>query len=89
MREDEETDGSMALDEPRISDDEAVRAAREAVAGHVTLTEGAGVSVENEDDRIVVEFARHNEPGERGPDYEARVTLDARTGEVLDILGGS
>jgi uncharacterized membrane protein YkoI len=81
--------GWMTQEDARISDDAAVRAARKAVRGHVTLTRGGEVRVENEDDRVVVEFVRRNAPGERGPDYEARVTLDARTGEVLDILGGS
>jgi len=73
----------------RISDAAAVEAARKAIRGHVTLPGNAEVRITADDDRVVVEFPRRNAPGERGPDYEARVTLDARTGEVLEILGGS
>lgn len=82
-------DDGVAREGTRISDYAAVRAARKAVRGYATLTPGAGVRVKEDNGRIVVEFARHNAPGERGPDYEARVTLDAQTGEVLEILGGS
>lgn len=72
-----------------ISEEAAVHAAREAIRGHVELSEGGEIRVEVEDERVIVEFRRPLVPGERGPDYDARVTLDAMSGEVLDILGGS
>jgi hypothetical protein len=31
----------------------------------------------------------YNPPGVRGADYDAEVTIDEQTGEVLKILGGS
>ncbi len=73
----------------RISREAAVDAAREAAGQHVVIPEGGEVRIEEGDAHLVVEFVRPRTPGERGPDYEARVTVDARTGEVLDILGGS
>jgi hypothetical protein len=73
----------------RISHAAAVDAARKAIQGKVTLTQPGEVRVSDDGDRIVVEFTRRNAPGERGPDYEARVTLDARSGQVIEVLGGS
>lgn len=72
----------------RISSEWAVEAARSAAREHVEVSEDAEVRIEEADDTVAVEFLRTNAPGERGPDYEARVLLDARTGEVVQILGG-
>jgi hypothetical protein len=36
-----------------------------------------------------VTFPHQNAPGVRGPDFDAQVTIDARTGKVLQILAGS
>lgn len=72
-----------------ISDEGAVHLAREAVAGAVQLPDDARAEVHREDGTVVVVFPTDLPPGVRGPDYHARVTLDAVTGEVIDILGGS
>jgi uncharacterized membrane protein YkoI len=86
---DDDNDEPVVREGARISHEEAVLAARSAVRDHLTLSEGADVRIEEEDDRIVVEFGSPTPPGQRGPDYEARVTVNAQTGEVIDILGGS
>lgn len=71
-----------------ISDEQAVAAARAAVAGAVELS-GGPVSVNRQGDTVVVEFGCDLPPGTRGPDYDARVTLDAKSGAVREILGAS
>lgn len=71
-----------------ISDEQAVAAARAAVAGTVEIS-GGPVSVSRRGDTVVVEFGCDLPPGTRGPDYDARVTLDAKTGTVREILGSS
>ena len=50
-----ENDDGVARKSARINDDAAVRAARKAVRGYVTLTEGAGVRVKEVDGRVVVD----------------------------------
>lgn len=75
--------------EPPIDEREARRLARAAVDGLVEVDDGGPVTVERRGQHWVVEFERVNPPGVRGPDFDARVTLDARTGEVVEILGGS
>jgi hypothetical protein len=72
-----------------IDEAEALRRAEEAVRGLADITEGNPQRVEFEGDRCIVTFERNDPPGTRGPDYDAQVTLDAETGEVLGILGGS
>jgi hypothetical protein len=42
-----------------------------------------------EQGHYVVTFPRSDPPGTRGPDYHAQVTIDAVTGEVVELLGGS
>jgi hypothetical protein len=70
-----------------LSDDDAIAAARQAIEGHITLT-GGPVHVERTGKEVIVEFRRDDPPGTRGPDYDARVVLDAATGEVRSLLGG-
>jgi len=72
-----------------ISDDDAVAAARVALVGRVNPQPGAPVRVTREGAQIIVEFGRQDPPGTRGPDYDARVRLDAESGGILSILGGS
>lgn len=73
-----------------ISEEGAIHIARGAVAGAVEVPEDARADVQRLDDgTVVVVFPTDLPPGVRGADYHARVTLDAVTGEVIDILGGS
>lgn len=71
-----------------LTESEAIAIARRALVGKVTPQDGAPVVVDTEGDRLIVTFVHHNPPGVRGPDYDARVTLDRRSGRVLEILGG-
>ena len=72
-----------------ISDDDAVAAARAALVGRVNPRPAAPVRVTREGARIIVEFGRLDPPGTRGPDYDARVSVDGESGRILAVLGGS
>jgi hypothetical protein len=72
-----------------ITSEEAIDIARRATVGKATLEHGAPISVERENDRYVVTFVHENPPGVRGPDYDAKVTINAHDGNVIDILGAS
>jgi hypothetical protein len=72
-----------------IDEDDARTIARDALEGVVTLEQHNPVTVEREGDTYVVTFPRENPPGVRGPDFEAQVTVDRRSGEVLEVLAGS
>jgi len=69
--------------------EEAVELARQAVVGKATLQPEGPVETVRETDRYIVTFVHVNPPGVRGPDFDARVTLDASTGDVIQILGAS
>jgi hypothetical protein len=66
----------------------AIVIAREALAGRVQLTAPADARVERQGATFVVTFPIRLAPGERGADWDARVTIDAATGDVLELLGG-
>jgi hypothetical protein len=70
---------------PVISEEEAIRAAREALAGNVELSPGGGVEVARQDAVFIVIFTREDPPGTCGPVYDARVEVDACTGKVTDL----
>lgn len=70
-----------------LSDERAILIAKSAIAGKVQLQGMIPPIVSDQGDRIVVTFPYRNPPGIRGPDYDARVTINARTGEVMSILG--
>jgi hypothetical protein len=72
-----------------MTEEEAVELARKAVAGKATLEPGGRVETVRRGDHFVVSFVRTNAPGVRGPDFDAQVTIDARTGDVTRILGAS
>jgi hypothetical protein len=72
-----------------ITPEEAVDAARRALPGLAEVPEDGPIETVRRRGRYVVTFVRVNPPGVRGPDYDARVTIDARTGGVLEVLGAS
>lgn len=72
-----------------ISEDEAREIARQAILGKIEPQQGAEVRAERRRRRWVVTFVHVTPPDELGPDYDARVTIDAETGEVVEILGGT
>lgn len=67
----------------------AIDIARAASQGVLEVPLNAPVEVEEADDALVVSFLAQNPPGVRGPDFHARVRLDAESGEVLEIVAGS
>jgi uncharacterized membrane protein YkoI len=73
----------------RISEARAIEIARQAIQGKVDLQSPGAVTVKRERGRYVVIFEHYNPPGVRGPDYDAKVTIDAMTGDVIELLGGS
>jgi hypothetical protein len=79
-----ESKGESAL----ISDEQAVAAARAACADRVAIPATSRPRVEFAGGRCVVTFPTDLPKGTRGADWHARVTLDARTGAVLEVLGG-
>ena len=72
-----------------MTQQEAVEIARRAVVGKADVPASAPTEVEFENDRVIVIFRTQLPPGTRGADYHAKVTLNARTREVMQILGGS
>jgi hypothetical protein len=76
-------------DGSRITHAAALEIADEAVRDHVTIADAAPVRIMDDGEHIVIEFTRPLAAGERGPDYAARVTLDAQTGVILEILSCS
>lgn len=68
-------------------DEEAVATARALVDGVLEVDPDGEVTVERADGVVVVTFVHAGQPGERGPDFDAKVTLDEATGELVEILG--
>jgi hypothetical protein len=73
-----------------ITPGQALDIALAAARQHMRIDPGSPIEVRLHDAaRYIVTFVHLNAPGVRGPDYDARVTLDATTGEVLEILAAS
>ncbi len=72
-----------------LTEEEAVARAKEAIEGLATIQPDSTVEVKRRRKKYIVTFVRFNPPGVRGPDFDAKVTLDAETGEILEILGAS
>lgn len=73
-----------------ISRQDALEAARESIRGRMKYDETRETHVELEDGQYIVTFPiRELGPTERGPDYAARVWVDAWTGDVVNVLAGS
>ena len=72
-----------------ISAEKAVEIAQKAIKGKMKYDDAGKIRTELKDDQYVITFPfRPLGPTERGPDYAARVWVDARTGKVVKILGG-
>jgi uncharacterized membrane protein YkoI len=67
---------------------EAIEIAKKAIEGKVKPQENCPITVERKKFRYIITFVHINPPGVLGPDYDAKVTIDVQTGQVLDILGG-
>lgn len=75
--------------EIHITREEAVEAARAALTGKVNLPADASAEVELKNGVYTVVFPWRVAQNVLGPDYHAKVTVDAERGEVLEILAGS
>ncbi|MCW1914889.1 hypothetical protein OJ996_14975 [Luteolibacter sp. GHJ8] len=67
--------------------EKAIESARAACAGKVAVPESAPVRVSEANGKVTVIFVQELPPGALGGDYHAKVTLDATSGEVIEILG--
>lgn len=77
-----------------MDDQKAIELARKAIVGKVQSDDDGAITVTRRRKGffrtlVIVEFGASTRPGERGPDFAARVTLDGRSGEVKDIQAGS
>ncbi len=72
-----------------ITQDEAIKIAKKAIKGKVKPQPNAPIEVELKNERYIVTFVCVWPPGTRGPDFSARVTIDAPSGRVLEILAGA
>jgi len=70
-----------------LTREESIEIARQAIAGKVELQEGAPIEVEFRGKHYIVTFVHYTPPHMLGPDYDAKVTIDAESGAVIEILG--
>ena len=72
-----------------ITKEEAIAIAEKAIEGAAKPQEGSPIETELKDGKYIVTFVAIWPPETLGPDYTARVTIDASSGEVLELLVGS
>lgn len=72
-----------------IPQSQALKIAHAAASKAMRLRKNHPVNVERKGPVWVVTFAATNAPNTLGPDYTARVEVDAETGEVRQLLVGS
>jgi hypothetical protein len=70
-----------------ISDTRAIELATQAIEGKAVRQAGSRIEVTRAEGRVTVVFVHITPPDELGADYDAKVTLDATTGDVVQILG--
>lgn len=73
----------------RITDAEAIAAARTAITSSITVPTSTPIEILHQSTIIVVTFRTALPPGTRGADYHARVKVDGMTGKVTEMLAGS
>jgi len=71
-----------------ITESEAISIAKRTIKGKATPQDGSPITSELQGNTYIVTFIHENPPGVKGADYDARVTLDAKTGEVMQLLVG-
>ena len=72
-----------------ITQDEAIKVAKKAIKGIIKPQKNAPIEVKLKNGQYIVVFVSVWPPGTLGPDFAAKVTLDASSGQVLEILGGA
>jgi len=71
-----------------ISDEQAIQLARQATIGKAEVPEDVMPTVERAEGHCIVTFPIKHPPGVFGADFYAQVTINARSGEIGNILGG-
>jgi predicted small secreted protein len=69
-----------------IAAESALRIAHERIRNDITIPPECKPAVSLQDDKYIVTYPFALPPGWRGPDYHARVVVDAQTGSVLEVL---
>ena len=72
-----------------ISEAEAIRIAEAAIKGHVKRQADDPIEVARDGDVYTVTFVHQTPPNMLGADYDAQVTLNAITGDVIEVKLGS
>jgi hypothetical protein len=73
-----------------MSKEKAEELARKEIEGKINIPPNTPVEVRTDNDgNYVVTFKTVLKPDERGADYHAQVTVDGKTGKILNILSGS
>jgi hypothetical protein len=71
-----------------LTESEAINIAKRTIKGKAIPQDGSPITAELKDSTYVVTFVHINPPGVKGADYDARILLDATTGEVKQLLLG-
>lgn len=78
-------------DEPkpaaRLSRKKAIALAKRAIRGKVSYPPDTPIEVRERGKETIVTFKTVLKPGTLGADYHAQVTLDSKTGKVVQVLG--
>ena len=72
-----------------ISKQAALEIAKKEIHGAMNYTKSLAIRVELQDATYIVTFPFYLPPNACGPEYAARVWIDAKTGEVRNFLVGS
>ena len=84
--------GPMGDDNDQVlAEDAAIRIARQACRGVLNIPKSCPIKVQRIGERIVVTFVWLWPPDNTvdGPDYHARVTMNAKSGDIIEVLAGS
>jgi predicted small secreted protein len=69
-----------------VTEESALRIAHERIKDDIVIPTDCKPEISVKDDKYVITYPFRLAPGWRGPDYHAKVTVDARTGEILEVL---
>lgn len=72
-----------------ITQTEAIEIARKEILGKIEIEENAPVTAELENNQYIVTFGCNLPPDTLGPDYAARVTINAVSGKIMNVLAGT
>lgn len=72
-----------------LTNSQALAIARQAIVGKASPDPGAPVEIDRVQGTITVTFVHETPQNMLGADYDARVVIDAVSGEVLQLLVGS